>query len=435
MTPTDLLTTGRLQAAPSGSGKPKAEDTSRHSERGSEDFKSTLKRLDRRREKPKSEESAQAEPRPDQGAADAAAPEEKGVRRQAGEAILPTDAAPATGEETGGKLAEAPAQPQAAAAPGAAAPDTAALAAQAGQQAAAAPAQPGEAKPAARAAATDDGARIAPAGEATAPDGQTIQAAKPAGAAAAPEKAAAAAPETGEAAPETPRADATAGTGRGASDPEAPKAAAKTEAAGRPETAQPQAAPAASPAADPAADPAAREAQVLHETTADLDWRLGIDRTGVGAAGRTADSAPAQAARAVTVSQQLTVAIGSTSDGQVEVRLDPPELGRVQIHLHTSEEGVRAVIMAERPETQDLLRRHAEMLARDLGEQGFETISLEFAAGNETGGQSADEGEAARSFETSPDAGGASPRQAIETAARGEYRPRGGSLSSLDIRL
>ncbi len=109
-----------------------------------------------------------------------------------------------------------------------------------------------------------------------------------------------------------------------------------------------------------------------------------------------APSGPAGAARAdapvptaVQVSPQAVVgqlafAVGQTHDRRVEIRLDPPELGRVQIHLKPIDGGVQAVVLADRPETQDLLRRHADQLARELGEAGYGSVSLDFAAGGDT---------------------------------------------------
>ncbi|HRW14600.1 flagellar hook-length control protein FliK [Amaricoccus sp.] len=85
---------------------------------------------------------------------------------------------------------------------------------------------------------------------------------------------------------------------------------------------------------------------------------------------------------------QVTLAVASASEGSVEIRLDPPELGRLQIRLEPSDTGVRAVVMAERPETQDLLRRHSETLTRDLTEAGYSGVTLDFSAG----GQSAPRG-------------------------------------------
>jgi hypothetical protein len=82
---------------------------------------------------------------------------------------------------------------------------------------------------------------------------------------------------------------------------------------------------------------------------------------------------------------QITLAVGrATTDRSVEIRLDPPELGRVQIHLRPTETGLQATVLAERPETHDLLRRHADLLARDLGAAGFRDVSLDFAAGGQS---------------------------------------------------
>jgi flagellar hook-length control protein FliK len=87
--------------------------------------------------------------------------------------------------------------------------------------------------------------------------------------------------------------------------------------------------------------------------------------------------------RPAVVAEQIASAIGVSRDGQVELRLDPPELGRVQIQLIAGEDGTRAVITVERPETHDLLRRHAELLSRDLAEAGFGPMSLELSLGHE----------------------------------------------------
>jgi hypothetical protein len=104
----------------------------------------------------------------------------------------------------------------------------------------------------------------------------------------------------------------------------------------------------------------------------------------------------------------------------VEIRLDPPELGRVQIQLNPGDGGLQAVVLAERPETQDLLRRHAETLARDLNAAGYTNVSLDFAAGGEA---------APRRDE--PESGGPAPTAAVEIAVAPARAPADG----LDIRL
>lgn len=95
-------------------------------------------------------------------------------------------------------------------------------------------------------------------------------------------------------------------------------------------------------------------------------------------------AAAAPAARPEGVVGQLAVAIAKATDARVEIRLDPPELGRVQIHLTSVEGGVQALVLAQRPETHDLLRRHAELLLHELAGSGFGSVSLDFASGGDS---------------------------------------------------
>lgn len=76
---------------------------------------------------------------------------------------------------------------------------------------------------------------------------------------------------------------------------------------------------------------------------------------------------------------QIGVAVKGAESSEIEIRLDPPELGRMKISIETTEHGTRAVVMAERAETQDLLRRQTDILARELEAAGFEGASVEFA--------------------------------------------------------
>lgn len=72
------------------------------------------------------------------------------------------------------------------------------------------------------------------------------------------------------------------------------------------------------------------------------------------------------------------MALGSLGD-RIEVRLDPPELGRVSIDMAVDGNRVSAVVSADRPETLDLLRRHVDMLQRELGASGFGGADIGFA--------------------------------------------------------
>lgn len=98
--------------------------------------------------------------------------------------------------------------------------------------------------------------------------------------------------------------------------------------------------------------------------------------------------APDPQVRPEALAGQVAVAVGKDGHAarKVELRLDPPELGRVEIHLSPTEKGgMHAIVLAERPETHDLLRRHADVLARELGNAGYSDVNLSFSAGTDAG--------------------------------------------------
>jgi hypothetical protein len=97
---------------------------------------------------------------------------------------------------------------------------------------------------------------------------------------------------------------------------------------------------------------------------------------------------PLAPVRPEAVAAQVVVAVARSGadSGKVELRLDPPELGRVEIHLAPGNRGsLHATVIAERAETHDLLRRHGEMLARELGAAGYSDVTLSFSGGSDAG--------------------------------------------------
>ena len=62
----------------------------------------------------------------------------------------------------------------------------------------------------------------------------------------------------------------------------------------------------------------------------------------------------------------------------VELSLDPPELGRIEIQMDLGETGLKATLSAERTATGDLIRRQSELLQQQLSEAGFSDVDLEF---------------------------------------------------------
>jgi flagellar hook-length control protein FliK len=67
------------------------------------------------------------------------------------------------------------------------------------------------------------------------------------------------------------------------------------------------------------------------------------------------------------------------SDTGISVTLAPVELGELQLLLIPEGDALRVTITAERPETLDLLRRHADQLGQELRQAGFQSASFSFA--------------------------------------------------------
>jgi hypothetical protein len=88
---------------------------------------------------------------------------------------------------------------------------------------------------------------------------------------------------------------------------------------------------------------------------------------------------------AAAAARQVVAALSQSPDGRIELHLDPAELGPVRVAL-SGEEGALAVhVAADRPETLDLFRRHAEILVRDLRAAGYGEVDLRF--GPDTSGR------------------------------------------------
>lgn len=94
------------------------------------------------------------------------------------------------------------------------------------------------------------------------------------------------------------------------------------------------------------------------------------------------------------VVRQITDALVIQREGQIEVALSPEELGRVRLLMSGRENGLHVIIMAERPEVLDMLRRNTPALLEQFADVGIGDTSLEFrqddsdtAEGREPSGQ------------------------------------------------
>ncbi len=102
-------------------------------------------------------------------------------------------------------------------------------------------------------------------------------------------------------------------------------------------------------------------------------------------------TAPAAAAQTAVPLDALAVHIArkfESGESRFEIRLDPIELGKLDISLTVAEDGrIQAAVRAERPETLDMLQRDARLLEQQLRQSGLnvDSNSLSFSLGGGNG--------------------------------------------------
>jgi len=79
------------------------------------------------------------------------------------------------------------------------------------------------------------------------------------------------------------------------------------------------------------------------------------------------------------VSAQLAEVMQRGGSRPVELHLNPVELGRVKMSVKTIEGAVIVQVVADRPETLELMRRHADLLAEDFRAIGYGKAEFSFA--------------------------------------------------------
>jgi len=97
----------------------------------------------------------------------------------------------------------------------------------------------------------------------------------------------------------------------------------------------------------------------------------------------TPESSQARSLSPAIISAAAGIARGAAQgDKNFTIRLDPPELGRVDVRLKISDDGIaRAHLIVERSETLDLFLRDQRSLERSLEQAGVKTdgSSLQFS--------------------------------------------------------
>lgn len=137
------------------------------------------------------------------------------------------------------------------------------------------------------------------------------------------------------------------------------------------------------------------------------------------------------APHSASILRQVGDAVVRAKGEQVEISLSPEELGKVRMVLASHNHAPHITIWAERPETLDQLRRHAEVLIQQFSEDGLGDATLDFRDRQQARDQQ-DRASAQGTGEPGDEFGSAVPVQ-IQTVGPARYTAA--SDGRLDIRL
>ena len=136
-------------------------------------------------------------------------------------------------------------------------------------------------------------------------------------------------------------------------------------------------------------------------------------REAAGAAPVSGSPAAPALARAQQIAAQITAQTANLTSiadraAPLEIALDPPELGQLRISVARGEDGLVLNVAVDRPETLELMRRHAGALNQEFQRLGLGNTGFSFS-GRDDGpampAQATSEGAAIATAETAPDAG------------------------------
>ncbi|WP_417691045.1 flagellar hook-length control protein FliK [Roseibium sp.] len=160
------------------------------------------------------------------------------------------------------------------------------------------------------------------------------------------------------------------------------------------------------------------------------------------ASGKTVNlPSPSQAHSGQVATQVATAMARNLSNGSTsfQMRFDPPELGRVDVHLKVASDGsVQAHLVVDRPETLDMFLRDQRGLERAFQEAGLKADmdNLQFSLQDQGGqgfaeGRNEDEGQ----FGGGWSGGSGDESSEIDSSAEMAARYSGAASSGLDIRI
>ncbi|MEM7058373.1 MAG: flagellar hook-length control protein FliK [Pseudomonadota bacterium] len=128
-------------------------------------------------------------------------------------------------------------------------------------------------------------------------------------------------------------------------------------------------------AAQGALQPLAGEAPVLGPSSG---APTSLTITAGNFAGALASEMPSQTVQRAVL-PQIVNSLQTQVSGVIDLMLDPPELGRIEILIELSDKSLRATLSADRTGTGDLIRRHADDLLQQFSDAGFGDVDLNFA--------------------------------------------------------
>jgi len=126
-------------------------------------------------------------------------------------------------------------------------------------------------------------------------------------------------------------------------------------------------------------------------------------------------------------------------ESQFQIRLDPPSLGRIEIHLNMDPQGnAQAQLSADRPQTLEALQRDASSLERALKDAGLDLpggLSFSLKGDGKSGGAWRDSQNSGRSRAMQIDAVDSADRAAAISGLASMGQPWGAASTRLDIRV
>lgn len=75
---------------------------------------------------------------------------------------------------------------------------------------------------------------------------------------------------------------------------------------------------------------------------------------------------------------QIVETVRTNGQGEVELTLNPEELGRIRMSMSSGEAGIQVTIQSDRAETAELLRRHIALLRDELAGLGYTQVDIGF---------------------------------------------------------